>query len=599
MSNLSTSCLLLLTLSISKVSGFSVPKPIHGRVVASLPPTPLSGGMHARTTSTSRTSIKAATADFNEGNFTDTADHLLGEACSSDDVDEAEIVRALIEGNPPPFVGRNNRIVDSTDIVTGTEPSNREPPVDSEEYKRSMSTPLMIREIAALGIPALGGMLIDPLMSLVDTACVGQVSSMQLASLAPCTSIYQFFFQVFFFLSTTTTTLVAANPLDKDFERGNDLNEKVVSCATMLALALGTVGMVSLFAWSDPLMKLAGCANAEMLMHGRKYLRIRALGLPLVLVATVLQGASLGRQDAWTPLKIFLTAGLLNVIGDVWLTLHLNWGVTGAAVATLASQVTAAGYYCYKSMNPSPNNKKGTVRLTYKGLPDKELLRKFSSMAFSLLLKAITTMGAYSLLTKSASTMGAMSLAAHQVTLQVWWLLSYIPEPASTAAQSLVARDMKERPWRVPKLVKVLYGSSLITGAVIAAVTGIVLTVPRLSGMIVADPVVKSLLLATAAPAMLAQVVCSVGSLSDGLAIGSGDYKYLPLNSSLALVNLVIALHMVSRRGLGVAGVWMASSVFFISRLVGHLALSKKLRVLLCGSSRRQGQLQTIAQLSA
>jgi Na+-driven multidrug efflux pump len=63
-------------------------------------------------------------------------------------------------------------------------------------------------------------------------------------------------------------------------------------------------------------------------------------------------------------------------------------------------------------------------------------------------------------MTKAASTMGYLSLAAHQVTLQVWWLLSYFPEPASTAAQSLVARDIKDRPWRVPKLVKVLYGIS-------------------------------------------------------------------------------------------------------------------------------------------
>lgn len=328
----------------------------------------------------------------------------------------------------------------------------------------------------------------------------------------------------------------------------------------------------------------------EMLAHGRKYLRIRALGLPLVLVATVLQGASLGRQDAWTPLKIFMTAGLLNVVGDVLLTINMGMGAAGAAIATLASQVAAAGYFCYKCMRVDPENKEGAVRLAYRGLPDKALVKKFSSMAVSLLLKAITTLGAYSLLTKTASTMGAMSLAAHQVTLQVWWLLSYIPEPASTAAQSLVARDMKERPWRVSKLVKVLYGTSWITGAAVALGTGIVLTIPQLSSLIVADPVVQKLLLVTAVPAMFAQVVCSVGSLSDGIAVGSGDYKHLPINSTISLVNLIVALQWAGRRGMGVAGVWMASSAFFISRIVVHLALNKTLRSLLFGRSRRGGR---------
>lgn len=447
-----------------------------------------------------------------------------------------------------------------------------------------MRTPVMAREIAALGIPALGGMLIDPVMSLVDTACVGQVSSMQLASMAPCTSIYQFFFVIFFFLSTTTTTMVAANPPNADnltneqVQERIDHNEKVVSCATMLALISGVVVTIGLIAFSDPLMSIAGCSSVEMMAHGRKYLRIRALGLPLVLVATVLQGASLGRQDAWTPLKIFATAGIVNLIGDVWLTLGMGWGVMGAAVATLASQVAAAAYFMFKSMRLKPGRADGPVRLAYKGLPDREMLRKFCSMALSLLLKSITTMGAYSLLTKAASTMGAMSLAAHQVTLQVWWLLSYIPEPTSTAAQSLVARDIQQRPWRVPKLVKVLYGIAWSAGLCVAVATGIVLTVPQLASAIVADTVVQKLLLTTAVPAMIAQIFCSVGALSDGLAVGCGDYKHLPYNSALALLSLIVSLNWTSKRGMGVAGVWIASWSFHISRMLGHLLMSKTLR---------------------
>lgn len=38
--------------------------------------------------------------------------------------------------------------------------------------------------------------LADPLMSLIDTACVGQVSAVQLAALGPNTFIFNFVFQV-------------------------------------------------------------------------------------------------------------------------------------------------------------------------------------------------------------------------------------------------------------------------------------------------------------------------------------------------------------------------------------------------------------------
>jgi hypothetical protein len=53
-----------------------------------------------------------------------------------------------------------------------------------------------IADICSLAIPALGSVLADPLMSLVDTSCVGQVSMLELASLGPNTAIFNFVFQV-------------------------------------------------------------------------------------------------------------------------------------------------------------------------------------------------------------------------------------------------------------------------------------------------------------------------------------------------------------------------------------------------------------------
>ena len=70
----------------------------------------------------------------------------------------------------------------------------------------------MVKEVSAIALPALRGMLLDPIMSLVDTACVGQVSTTALAAMAPCTSIFQFVFFALFFLSAATTNLVAINP---------------------------------------------------------------------------------------------------------------------------------------------------------------------------------------------------------------------------------------------------------------------------------------------------------------------------------------------------------------------------------------------------
>ena len=197
-------------------------------------------------------------------------------------------------------------------------------------------------------------------MSLIDTTCVGQVSTKSLAAMAPSTSIFQFAFFAFFFLSAATTNLVASNPPEsvynvndskavEEAKRRVDFNERVVSNASALAVILGTVCTASIIKFSDPLLKLAGIPSASLLTAARPYLIIRALGLPFVFLATVLQGSSLGRGNAWRPLKIFGAAGLINLVGDVYLTLYKGWGATGAATATLASQVGAALYYVISS----------------------------------------------------------------------------------------------------------------------------------------------------------------------------------------------------------------------------------------------------------
>jgi Na+-driven multidrug efflux pump len=65
-----------------------------------------------------------------------------------------------------------------------------------EAPAKSKSTQQTITEILALSIPALGSILADPVCSLVDTALVGQVSSLHLAALSPCTAIFNLAFLV-------------------------------------------------------------------------------------------------------------------------------------------------------------------------------------------------------------------------------------------------------------------------------------------------------------------------------------------------------------------------------------------------------------------
>jgi Na+-driven multidrug efflux pump len=44
-------------------------------------------------------------------------------------------------------------------------------------------------------------------------------------------------------------------------------------------------------------------------------------------------------KDSWGPLKALAVASVVNAIGDIFLCIFLGYGITGAAWATMVSQV--------------------------------------------------------------------------------------------------------------------------------------------------------------------------------------------------------------------------------------------------------------------
>lgn len=55
-----------------------------------------------------------------------------------------------------------------------------------------------------------------------------------------------------------------------------------------------------------------------------------------------MQGICLGQQNSVTPLMVFASVGVLNVVLDVWFILVQNMGCAGAGLATPLAQWTGA-----------------------------------------------------------------------------------------------------------------------------------------------------------------------------------------------------------------------------------------------------------------
>jgi len=459
------------------------------------------------------------------------------------------------------FVNFNERKRESVVFDDGNEnngnESNKVPlfSLDGEEAK----------EIFALAVPAVGALLADPLMSLIDTAFVGRLGVKQLTALGPNAAIFQIIFQLFSFLSICTTGMVARHHAKASV--GCDTAEykirRSVSISIFFSILFGLFSALILNCFSERLLTLVGTPE-NLISIAAPYLKVRALATPFVLLSYCAQGAFIGKLDSKTPLRIFASAAILNIILNIILV--PTYGLKGAAIATLFAQVASAVMFCFQLFMNKMLPKFGSEEWT---IPPTALeVSRITKVSSALFLSSICRMGVYTMMTTTALYLGNAVMAAHQIALNVFWSLTYFVDPLFVASTSFIARDFDRDPRKSKTIAKTLLALSLIVGIFVAFIAFMVSTFG--SGAFTMDAQVQTLVRSISVYMLLSQFVSAVVFVSEGILIGSGDARYLLRAHILNFVTLFFVLLAVREFALGLKGIWFAVLSNQIIRLAQH-----------------------------
>ncbi len=284
-------------------------------------------------------------------------------------------------------------------------------------------------EILALAIPALGAMASDPLVTLVDTAMVGQLGETPLAALGVAGAIFNLVFLVFNFFAYGTTPWVARALAQGDREDAN----RVSLAALSLALILGVLAIAVLISAENLIMDMMG-ATGEVRVQALEYYRVRLWAAPAVLILTACHGILRGHRDTRSILWLTLGINLINLILDPLFLFGLEWGVSGAAWATVISQVLGMlAFLILLLRHPVAQRRIKLVRLTLKSLG------KFLSSSSILSLRTLALLLTLTYAASLATRLGSEAIAAHQVAIQMWLAMALIVDSLAIAAQALMA----------------------------------------------------------------------------------------------------------------------------------------------------------------
>ncbi|WP_121339566.1 MATE family efflux transporter, partial [Pseudomonas aeruginosa] len=177
-----------------------------------------------------------------------------------------------------------------------------------------------------------------PLVHLVDSTVVGHLPhAYQLGAVAVGGSLYTLMVGVLGFLRMGTTGFAAQAAGRDDGGALRLILAQGLGMALLLALLLGALAL-PLSGWALQLMQ----PSAELTGEARAFFHTRLLGLPAALASYALVGWFLGTQNARAPLAILLTTNLSNIALVLWFVHGLDWGVQGAARASVLAEWSGA-----------------------------------------------------------------------------------------------------------------------------------------------------------------------------------------------------------------------------------------------------------------
>lgn len=292
----------------------------------------------------------------------------------------------------------------------------------------------ILRTLIALSIPTLLEEVLSTLLQYVDTAMVGRLGEQATASVSVTTTITWLINSVSFAASVAVLALISKAVGSGDHR----LVQKISQQALLLTAVFGIVtGGISVLL--SPF--IPGWMGAEEAIREQASTYFTIVSLPMIFrSANIILGAAIrGTKDTRTPMFISFGSNLLNAGLNYLLIYPAGLGVTGAAIASAVSYVSA-GILMF-----AVYRKKELLHWNWGEFKaEKSLLKECADIGLPVLFTNLASCMGYVVFAGLVSGMGTTIFAAHSIAVTAETIF-YIPGYGlRTATSTLVGISLGE-----------------------------------------------------------------------------------------------------------------------------------------------------------
>lgn len=425
-----------------------------------------------------------------------------------------------------------------------------------------MTNPITFKNINKLAIPATIAGIAEPLLSITDTAIVGNIEVDGIESLAAAGIVGSFLSMLIWILGQTRSAISAI--ISQYLGAGKIEEVKTLPAqAIFLNITLSIIVLLSTIFIIDEIFQLLN-ATGKILKYCISYYTIRVWGFPLTLFTFAVMGIFRGLQNTFYPMLIAMVGAILNVILDLILVYGIEGFIEpmyleGAAWASLIAQGIMAIMAFVLLLT------KTNISLKLK-LPLHPELGRLVIMSLNLFVRALALNTALILAVREATALGNKYIGAHTIAINLWLFSAFFIDGYAAAGNIMGGRLLGAKNYKGLQLLsKKIIGYGLLI-SLILMILGFVLYKP-IGHLFSNDTPVLNTFYSIFFIVLIGLPINSVAFIYDGLFKGLGEMKYLRNTLLYAtFLGFIPILFLGIYFNWKLYGIWIAFTIWMLIR---------------------------------
>lgn len=425
-----------------------------------------------------------------------------------------------------------------------------------------MKTDITLKNINKLAIPALISGVAEPILSLTDTAIIGNVDLNAAESLAAVGIVGTFISMLIWVLGQTRSaisSIVSQHLGANKLEQVKNLPAQAIFIITSISI------LIIIFTWpfAAQIFKLYNASNL-ILEYSVDYYHIRVFGFPFTLFTIAVFGTFRGLQNTFYPMIIAIIGTIVNIILDFALVYGVDgfinpMHIKGAAYASVIAQIVMALSSAYFLL------KKTEISLKLK-FPFNPEIKNFIVMILNLFVRTLALNATLYFATRFATSYGTEYIAAYTIAINLWFLGAFIIDGYASAGNILSGKYLGAKNYKSLFLLSNFLIKCGIGVGIILACFGFI-SYNFVGSIFTEDVLVLNEFNKVFWIVLAMQPLCALAFIFDGMFKGMGKMKILRnlllLSTSLVFIPV---LFLLDSYDLKLYAVFIALTLWIIAR---------------------------------